>query len=597
MCRIHGYLGGSPLPEAALTAVGSAQRHGGPDAQTLHSDHRWALGSNRLAVQGIEHGQQPYRLGPSLMAVFNGEIYNHKWLRRKLSRRGYRFEGTCDGDVLLPLYECYGEQFVQHLEGMYAIAIVDSRAHEPVLKLFADHAAMKTLYYFVHGDQLCFASELRALQQFPGFPDQVDRCAVDRYFGGKAVWGPTTIFPGVRSLPPGGVVEFSSSGGVVQRSIDLAARLSENGVLTLGREPAAPLGELLRDEMARMTAADVPVCAITSGGLDSSLLTALAAELGPVDTFNISYRGDWPGDERHHAATVAAHCGTRHHQVELDPREFPELIVGFVEHLDQPNNAPHSLSTYALFQAVHAAGFKCAITGDGADELFAGYRRFLTAAADTSPAWHRAYQSTLAVAPGAILAHLYSDAYRRELQAAGGFFTDQVGDQLAAGRAASAEGNLEALLRFDQHHRFPDYILRRVDTLSMAWAVEARMPFLQPAIMAFAHQLPASAKIGDGRGKAPVTDLGRGVLPQSIIDRPKQPFTLPITAMMRPGQPLHEMVGDVVLAAHRCKDLFDPLMVKESFARHSDAPNDQDAQLLWSILILETWLSVRGLTL
>ncbi|MEV6138200.1 asparagine synthase (glutamine-hydrolyzing) [Nocardia sp. NPDC051990] len=593
MCRIHGYLGGAPVEQAALTAVAQAQRHGGPDAQTMHVGAGWALGSNRLAVQGVDHGRQPYRFGPGLMCVFNGEIYNHVALRGQLAGDGFRFEGTCDGDVVLPLYERYGNEFVAHLEGMFAIAIVDSRRGEPILKLFNDHAGMKSLHYYVSGGRLCFASELQALSRFPDFPTQLDRLAVDRYFGGKAVWGPETIFSQVRTMPPGSIVEFGSDARLVETSFAMTT-----APFTPDADPAETLEGLLRAEMRKMLAADVPVCAITSGGLDSSLLTAVATELaGQVDTFNVAYRGEWPADERHFAAQVAAHCGTRHHQVELDPREFPALIDEFVAHLDQPNNAPHSLSTFGLFKAVHEAGFKVAITGDGADELFAGYRRYLTAAADTRPGWHRRYQTTLAIAPVSVLAGLYSDAFRNEILSGGGYFSDLVGDEVAADRDFGERGVLETLLHFDCVRRFPEYILRRLDNLSMAWAVEARVPFLQPRIMAFASQLPARAKTAGGTGKAPVAAVARGRLPACIVDRDKQPFTLPITAMMRPGQPLYDMVGDIVLPVERSGNLFNAVEVKSLFARQTARPANQTAQLLWSILILERWLAVRGLQL
>lgn len=404
MCRIHGCFGGEPAGREVLDAVAAAMFEGGPDAQTVRRGDGWALGNNRLAIQGIASGDQPFVRG-ALCCVFNGEIYNHRQLRAELAAHGYSFEGDCDGDVLLPLYELYGDAFTSRLEGMFAIAVVDER-EEPCLKLFTDHAGMKSLYYYVSADgrRLCFASELRALSRFPDFPDELDPLAVDRYLGGKAVWGPGTVYTRVRTLEPGSVLRFADGRETLTRTALEPAEVDWPGGEPTVEAAAELLDGLLRTEMGRILDADVPVCVITSGGLDSSYTTALAAHLvSDVASFNIAYRGDWPADERHWAAEVARHCGTEHHQVLLDPAGFPELVERFTRHLDQPNNAPHSLSTFALFEAVHEAGFKVALTGDGADELFAGYARFTKADRDGDSAWHRAYQDTMAVAGPAAL--------------------------------------------------------------------------------------------------------------------------------------------------------------------------------------------------
>ncbi|GGN94758.1 asparagine synthetase B [Streptomyces albiflavescens] len=591
MCRIHGSFGGEPIAPHVLHTVGEAQRHGGPDARTLRTGDGWALGNNRLAVQGIAHGQQPYVLG-DLTCVFNGEIYNHRQLRAELAAQGHEFQGDCDGDVLLPLYERYGDAFVRRLEGMFALAIVDLR-DEPCLKLFSDHAGMKSLYYYVSADgrRLCFASELQALARFPDFPDAIDPSAVDRYFGGRAIWGPGTVYTGVRTLPPGSALRFDGNRlSVEQRQLDALVLDGSTSVGDL-------LDRTLRHELARMLDADVPVCVITSGGLDSSYLTALAAATVPEPhSFTIAYRGDWPGDERHFAREVAAHCGTRHHEVVLDPADFPDLIDRFVRHLDQPNNAPHGLSTFALFEAVHDAGFKVAVTGDGADELFGGYARFVKAARDDGANWHRAYQDTMAAAGTATLARLYTPEYLAQLRTTGGHFGDACGDEIQRRVRGGRHGKLETLLRYDQTERFPSYILRRVDHLGMAHAVEARIPFLQPSVMRLAHAVPPALKVVGETVKAPVAEAARRRLPRSILDRPKQPFTLPVTAMIKPGEALYDLIGDTLLGPRtRCGAYIRRDTVRELFRMQTERPDAHAAEVLWSLLILETWFATRNL--
>jgi asparagine synthase (glutamine-hydrolysing) len=597
MCRVYGSFGGDLADPGVLDAVAAAMYPGGPDEQTLRGGGGWALGTNRLAIQGVDSGHQPFVRGP-LCCVFNGEIYNHRQLRAELAARGYRFDGDCDGDVLLPLYELYGDAFTSRLEGMFAIALVDERA-EPALKLFTDHAGMKSLYYYVSPDGrgLRFASELRALSRFPDFPDELDPLAVDRYLGGKAVWGPGTVHTRVRTLEPGSALRFADGRTAVTRTpLEPFEPDWPDGEPTVGTA-AELLDGLLRTEVGRMVDADVPVCVITSGGLDSSYTTALAAHLVPdVASFHIAYRGDWPADERHHAAEVARHCGTAHHQVLLDPAGFPELVERFVRHLDQPNNAPHSLSTFALFEAVHQAGFKVALTGDGADELFAGYARFVKAGRDDAATWHRTYQGTMAAADTAALDRLYTPGYLAHLKAAGGYFGDRSGDELDRRVRSGEHGKLETLLRYDQDERFPYYILRRVDHLSMAHSVEARIPFLQPSVMRLAHSLPAHVKVSGDTVKAPVAEAARRWVPRGIVERPKQPFTLPVTAMIRPGEALYDMIGDLLLGpGARCRDYIRQDTVREVFRTQTESPAAHAAELLWSLLVLETWLSARTL--
>jgi asparagine synthase (glutamine-hydrolysing) len=596
MCRIFGYFGHRQIDSITLDAVSQALIHGGPDAQTVHRGDTWALGNNRLAIQGIANGNQPFFLR-DMACVFNGEIYNHRALRKDLINRGYKFIGDCDGDVILPLYELYGDAFVSKLEGMFAIALVDTRDRR-CLKLFVDHAGMKSLYYYTSSDGtgLYFASELVALSLFPGFPAEVDPCAIDHYFGGRAVWGPGTIYKNVCTLTPGSMLQFSPDEAVMVRHITELPTISvpDNEPDSAG----STLDQLLRDELINMLDADVPACVITSGGLDSSYLTALAAALLPnVSSFNVAYAGTWPSDERHFAEEVARHCRTNHHQVLLNPDEFPNLVDRFVRHLDQPNNAPHSLSTFGLFEAVHQAGFKIALTGDGADELFGGYARYANAAQDCSEQWHRSYQKTMAVTETATLSRLYSGDFRKELKEKGGYFADINGDRLLVAAKNNAHGKLESILRYDQIMRFPYYILRRVDHLSMAHAVEARIPFLQPRIVKFSHGLSADCKVVNGAVKKPVVDAARQWLPSSILDRPKQPFTLPIAAMIRPGERLYDLVGDVLLGTRaRCADYFDRAVINELLAIQTQHASQHAAGILWSLLVLEKWLSVRNLT-
>lgn len=583
MCRIYGHLGGETTPHH-LRTVSALQRHGGPDARFTTSGRDWALGNNRLAIIDLDGGEQPYTLGEHIQVVFNGEIYNHDELRDRLRGLGYAFDDRCDGNVLPALYHRYGLDFVEHLDGMFALAVLDSRA-EPALVLATDDSGMKPLYH--HWDRgertLWFSSELPALIGLAG----VDRTpwpeGLDRYLTTKTPFGEQTMFAGVSVLPRAATAVFTRDGG-------LRVRQRYTAVARGGPEDLASAGErvrdLLRTEVHRLAvAADVPISTITSGGLDSSLVTALLAEKVPqVDAFNIAYTGDWPFDEKHWAREVAGMAGARYHQIEADPETFPALLDDVVWHLGQPNADPIALSTYLLFQDVHDAGFKVTLSGDAADEIFGGYGR-IRAAMEGGADWHRDYVEALAAVPSDLRAQLYTDEYR-DLLRAGGTESDRITERLRSGGA----DRLGAITDFEVDERLPAYHLRRVDHLSMAHSVEVRLPFCQPSVVRGARSLPDDLRVGGGEVKRALYAAARGLVPSSVLDRPKQPFTLPITSMLVEGNALHTYARDLLAPDRLARDgRLDPLAVSGLLDAHSARPDDRSALAIWSLLVHQVW--------
>lgn len=600
MCRIFGHFD-APATGHELRSVSAAQRHGGPDAQSCLRGAGWALGNNRLAIMDPDGGQQPYTLEQpagagergkaEVVVVFNGEIYNHRELRAALASRGYRFPDRCDGSILPALYAEYGERFVDHLDGMYSVALVDLR-DEPTLYLATDEVGMKPLYY--HWDaarnRLYFASELPALLMFRAVGTDIWEPGLESYLATKIPFGEQTMFRDVRVLPPGATMRVTRRDGMVITRRAVPAGVPEPGD---EREAALRTRTLLRAQVHRLTRADVPICAITSGGLDSSLVSALAAEqVAELHTFNIAYRGSWPGDEREFAREVAALCRSRHHQVEIDPECFPGLLPDVVWHLGQPNADPITLSTYALFAAVRDAGYKVAITGDAADELFGGYSRIRQAmAAAPGSDWVPAYVNSLAAVPRAMREALYTDEYRH-LVHAHGWADDAIAERLRA----SPAGRLQTLTDFEVGHRLPAYHLRRVDHLSMSASVEVRLPFCQPAVARYARALPERLRVAGGQGKRVLYAAAGGLLPESVLRRPKQPFTLPVNAMLRPGQPLLDFAREL-LAPDRLRRYgqLEPAQVARLLRRQEQAPSDPAALAVWSLLIHQLWQEQFGI--
>jgi asparagine synthase (glutamine-hydrolysing) len=578
MCRIHGQFNADVSP-AELRRVAATQRHGGPDGTGYARGERWALGSNRLAVMDPAGGAQPYTLlGGAITVVFNGELYNHDELRRDLAARGYTFTDRCDGSVLPALYHLYGDSFTEHLDGMWAVAVLDRRT-EPRLLLATDHIGMKPLYYSWRpaSGELYFASEIPALLAFDAVSAEPWTPGLDAYLATKTPFGERTMFADILVLPPASTAICDRAGGLRIR------RRTRKSIVD------TDVQETLRREVRRLLIADVPVATITSGGLDSSLVTALAAEVGPPHTFTIAYRGTWPSDERHFAHAVAEHTGAVYHQVEVDPARFPDLLADTVRHLGQPNADPITLSSYALFAAVREAGFTVALTGDAADELFGGYGR-MRAAAHAGGSWFESYVDSLGVLPAAARTALYTDEYAAEVAA-----VPAIPAEALAELRDGAGTPLRRIMAFEQAHRLPAYHLRRVDHLSMAHSVETRLPFCQPSVISAAATLSDEACIDATGVKRALYVAARGLVPSSVLDRPKQPFTLPITAMLAPGWPLWDLANDLLAAPRlRSAGQVSPKAVLKLLTRQADRPDDTAALTIWALAVHELWREQIG---
>jgi asparagine synthase (glutamine-hydrolysing) len=589
MCRIYGCLGAG-RSAGRLCAAAELMRAGGPDEQRCLTGDGWVLGANRLAIMDPQGGHQPFTLG-RIHVAYSGEIYNHGDLRTRLSGYGYHFRTRCDGDVLPALYHKYGEAFTDHLDGMFAIAVLDLRA-APRLLLATDSSGMRPLYYswdVVHRT-LDFASELPALAALTADSGEVWLPGLDSYLTTRTPFGEQTMLAGINVLPRAATMVFSREKGlnIIRRSA---------GVMLTGHQDdhdrhQGPL-EVLRAETHRLSQADAPVAVITSGGLDSGLVTALLAErVQPLHSFNIAYRGQWPMDERRYAQAVAHHCRTVHHQVELNPAELPDLLGDTVRHLGQPNADPITASTLVLFRGVQAAGFKVALTGDGADEHFCGYDRMRAAAVASAQGidWVPGYLRALCAVPQALRDSLYTPAYRDYIREIGSEH-----NRLARLLRAPGWPPLQRITSFELDERLPAYHLRRVDHLSMAASVEARLPFCQPHLASLAASLRQEDKIGQRRGKIALYRAGRRLLPKVVLKRPKQPFTLPVSAMLIPGTPLFEHAKELLAGEElRADGQLDPDAASRLLATQAEHPSGTTALAVWSLLIYQRWRTGLG---
>jgi len=520
MCGIFGFTGS---PDRGLAAqMAALLQHRGPDASGVAEMPAATLGADRLAIVGVENGEQPLRNeAGDLVLVANGEIYNHLELRRRLERLGHAFATASDCEVVLHLYEELGEGFLDEIDGMYALALWDDTARR--LLLVRDRFGMKPVYTATFGGRLFFASEIKAILVPTDMPRAVDPAALDAQLFFSHLPADRTMFAGVRPLPPGNVmrVEVDGNGDV---TVESGRRYWQPLVRPARFDGDAPgtFLKLLDAAVASHLADEVPQAFTLSGGLDSSAVVALARRrLGrPIQTYAIGCSG--VGDERPFARRVAEHCDTEHHEVEFEPgrliRELPRVLW----HLEHPLSGAMAI-TLVLFEEM-ARHARVALIGEGSDELLGGYDRFKSVLGPL--AWapgalgRRTYRIFGALARGR--GRVYQPALLERIPRPG---AGQ--EELAAVFARYGARRRDATLAYEQGVQLPGSQLLRVDRLSMACSLEARLPFLDRSLAQFVNRLPDHWKMRWRGEKRLLREAMRGLLPESIRLRPKYGLRTP----------------------------------------------------------------------
>ena len=545
MCGIIGLVnsGERAVAEQAVgEAMNAAIWHRGPDGGGVYRDDQALLGMRRLAIIDVDGGQQPmFSEDRQVVLVFNGEIYNFRALRAELQARGHRFHSASDSEVILQAYLAWGEAAVARLEGMFAFAIWDRRTQS--LLLARDRLGKKPLFLWQHADGIGFASELKSLLAVPGFARTVDLGVLPAYLAFGYVPTPQSIFQGVRKLPAGHYALFSQ--GQLRETrywqLDFSPSFSGSEI-----EAETQLAALLDQAVSTRLVSDVPFGAFLSGGLDSSVVVALMAQhmTQPVKTFSIGFN-EARYSELSDARRVAEHLHTEHHELIVDP-DATRLIERLVWHLDEPFADSSALPTY-LVSELAGQHVKMVLSGDGGDEAFAGYDRYLRfLKLDQLGVAKSPIALALSVA-GRLLPGESGFRLRRIAERLREPFPDSYlsgvalsrPQQLAAllGRSADADYRalhglfnaqdrrpmLDRIVDADIHSYLLDDILVKLDRMSMAASIEGRAPLLDHRVVEFAVRLPVSLRVRDGRGKHLLRQVARRWLPSSVLDKPKQP--------------------------------------------------------------------------
>jgi asparagine synthase (glutamine-hydrolysing) len=607
MCGICGIaLARGQIDPRRLETMRDTLAHRGPDAAGMVVDGSVGLAARRLAIIDLESGDQPIaNEDGTIHVVQNGEIYNYRELRRELEAQGHLFRTHGDTEVLVHLYEQHGEAFADRLRGMFAVAIWDGRTRRLVLA--RDRFGIKPLYYRATPGELEFASELRALPR-----GEVDLDALEAFLAFNSIPGPLSIFRDVRKLQPGHVLVWHGGEARVERY----ARPEPASADAVRREPkeelAAELRERLADSVRAHLVSDVPVGVFLSGGVDSALLAALAAQetSEPLRTFSIGF-AESSFDERADARLVAERYGTRHRELVLRP-DAATLLPALADAFDEPFADSSALPTY-LVSELAAEDVKVALSGEGGDELFGGYHTYVAdlIAGRTAPLARlaRPLVERLPVSTRRVsleyrakrfvrAAHLpplerhhgwkeiFSADARAELTGRAHAW-DPV-DVLREPFSETAAAPLLARLQdVDERVYLVDDLLVKTDRASMAHSLEARVPYLDTIVVDFAHTLPTALKVRGTAKKVLLRKAAEPLLPQQIVRGRKRGFSIPAAAWLR-GE-LEPFARDVLAESTlRRQGYLEPKAVQAVLDDHVAGRADLSRQL-WGLLALTLW--------
>jgi asparagine synthase (glutamine-hydrolysing) len=616
ICGFYEFETHGPANQRVLEDMLGVLQHRGPDDSGVYADKDFAFGMRRLSIIDLDGGKQPLgNENGTVVTVFNGEIYNFQSLREQLKSRGHSFRTASDTEVIVHLYEDFGDECVQHLRGMFGLAIWDTARRR--LFLARDRLGIKPLYLSWAGGTLVFASEIKAILQHPRVSANLDLEALNNFLSFKYVPSPQTMFEGIHSLPPGCSLTCDENGVRVRRYWDLSFANSSPKKLQEGVY-AEQLETLLRECVKLHLVSDVPFGAFLSGGLDSSTIVALMSRFlnEPVKTYSVGFEGDGEEfSELPYARLVAKEYRTDHHEVFIGPHHLINLLEKVIWHLDQPIADEASLANYMVAELA-SQQVKMVLTGEGGDELFAGYARYsgerwsplfkllpdsaksLALAASTKiPRLRRQKIALFALCQSDEVTRLvnwfplFNSETKHALlsenlkESLNGFDARRVfAEQLDR---TDAKGPLNRMLYVDTKLWLPDDLLARGDKTSMAASLEARVPLLDHKLVEFAASLPESLKVKGFARKYLLKKVSQAWLPRQIIQRKKKGFPMPFTFWFRTEA--RSFVRDILAPVTlRRRGLFNPHFVERLLNEHESGFADHGS-LIYGLLSVELW--------
>ncbi len=631
MCGICGKIarGGQGIDEALIHKMASALSHRGPDSAGSYCRRNGrvsvGLGHRRLSIIDLsESGRQPMaNEDKTIWMVFNGEIYNFQSLRQELEKKGHRFTSKMDGEVILHLYEEEGARSFGRLSGMFAFALWDETAK--ILVLCRDRIGIKPLVYYQKGGSFVFASEIKSILQDPDVRKEIDWQALDLYLTLNYIPAPYTIFEDMRKVRPGHYLLVGEGQIIEQAYWELPDKADGPGQHGNGlEEHKRAIYQSLEEAVRGYMIADVPVAAFLSGGIDSSIIVGLMARNStrPVKTYSIGYTDIPMYDETHYARDVAEFNLTEHHEIKLAARDIIKAVPLVLSSLDEPFADSSAVPTYVVSRET-AKDVKVALSGDGGDELFAGYRIY------TGEYWHSRYllvPGPLRNMLGGLILSLpdsrasraleYVRRLKKFVRGAGGAFEDRFfawneifsreirenilsignGIDLDLGKKRLTERlnekNFDVINRMlyaDVKESLPGDMLQKVDAMSMLNSLEVRVPFLDHRVCEVAFGIPGDFKIKQGRGKYVLMETFRDILPACLHKRPKWGFEMPISRWFK-GELKYLL--DEYLSKDRIErqGIFRYPVIEKILSDHLQYRSDT-SWLIWNLIVFQAWYS------
>ncbi len=611
ICGIYNYAEpGRPVDQVAITGMMEAMRSRGPDDAGTYFQAGLGLGFRRLSIVDLSGGHQPLRDETgTLWLVLNGEIYNYPQLKKELLNRGHIFKTASDAEAVLHLYQEHGPELLSKLEGMFAFALWDSEKRR--LMLARDRTGIKPLYYHDNGKRLIFGSSLASIMTDPSVKKEISLSAFSDFLALRYVPASDTAINGVKKLEPGHFLLSDLKGISIKRYWSIPARLP--------RMQEAEARELLSQQLMKSIGShlmsDVPVAAFLSGGLDSSIVVGAMVKLGArPKTFTAGFEGDPLFDELPYARQVADHWGLENFQVQIGAADVQRHVSDIARALEEPIADPAAIPGYFLSQMA-AQQVKVVLTGEGADETFAGYRRYWWAlersrrlkplsSLGPGPAWlvdimgfdfYRHRSLKLLTGPKLSTAYLENIALfnLKERQAlAGPALKDLTASQPYPKRPEELFKELSDLVPIDQlqyadtSYWLPDDLLTKMDKITMAHSLEARVPFLDNNLLTLAWQASGSLRFKNGTSKYLLRQIAGELLPPEILKRPKQGFDLPLARWFR--GPLGEFARQAIMDSRMVREKWiNPMAVEDYLKQHLAQKHDRSFQIyalmFWSI--------------
>jgi asparagine synthase (glutamine-hydrolysing) len=614
MCGIVGLVQSDPKKQVSLSLLKrmcDVIQHRGPDDSGTWTQGHVGMGMTRLSIIDIAGGQQPiHNEDKTVWIVFNGEIYNYRELRQELLEKGHRFYTSSDTETIVHLYEEYGDNCVDYLRGMFAFSIWDQR--KEMLFLARDRLGKKPLHYYLDGKGLIWGSEIKSILQCPDVSREVYPPALVNYLAYGYVPDPDTMFKGIYKLPPGSILTYKNGKVDVRPYWDVEYKVEK---IQSEEFYIERLLEILSESVKLRLVSEVPLGAFLSGGIDSSMVVALMARhmTEPVKTFSIGFE-DQSYDELHYARTVAKEFGTDHHEEIVKP-DAESIIQDLVRQFDEPFADSSAIPSYYVSKMAKQ-WVTVALSGDGGDELFGGYPRYLNGAAARWTNWipksikKGIFQNIAGLLPewspgintlrniscdeneryirhmSKGISTVHKDVFSRE-------FIDKVDNtdpSPALMRYLDAVKEKDRVTRRmyqDTKTYLPGDLLTKVDRTSMMVSLEVRAPILDHHLVEFAATIPSYLKINGNSTKYIFKKAAERLLPKEVIYRSKQGFAVPVKTWIR--REWTEMSYDLVLgerALTRCN--FNPRFLRNTMSEHRWGRRDH-SYIIWTLMILELW--------